>query len=257
MFSKYITNSDVFLDLPNDAKVLYFYLGMEADDDGFVAPKRVVRMLGVPEDNLKLLIVKGYVIPFEDGVVVITHWKKNNDIRTDRYKETDYLEDKSKLHLSDGVYGLVVPVVVPVVDQMDTQVRLGKDRLSNNIYNPTSQSEDRANVAKSYRDFIDFFNELTGRKFRYSDKKAERQLKARLKDGYTREDFEVAIKAMLQDPYHKETTFRYMTPEFITRSDKLERYREIGDKVKHLVTGGVDPEEVMKAYREQYKNLNS
>ena len=98
MFAKQITESDAFLDMPLSTQALYFHLGMAADDDGFInAPKRIQRAIGGSDDDLKLLIAKKFIIPFESGVVVIKHWKINNYIQKDRYKETVYAEEKAML----------------------------------------------------------------------------------------------------------------------------------------------------------------
>ena len=78
MFDKSIIETDEFLDMGMPTKALYFLLGMEADDEGFVSPKRVMRIYGGNDDDLKVLIAKKFVIKFESGVVVITHWTKNN-----------------------------------------------------------------------------------------------------------------------------------------------------------------------------------
>lgn len=95
-----IVDSDAFLDMPATSQLLYFHLGMRADDDGFVnSPKRIQRMVGASEDDLKLLIAKGFLIIFESGVVVIKHWRINNTIQSDRYKETTYKEELSMLKI--------------------------------------------------------------------------------------------------------------------------------------------------------------
>lgn len=109
MFSKQITDSDAFLDMPLSTQSLYFHLGMAADDDGFVnSPKRTQRIIGCSNDDFNLLIAKGFLIPFESGVVVIKHWKINNYIRSDRYKETAYTEEKALLTTKEnGAYSLV------------------------------------------------------------------------------------------------------------------------------------------------------
>lgn len=111
MFSKKITDSDAFLDMPLSSQCLYFHLTMNADDDGFVnSPKSVMRKIGSKEDDLKLLIVKNFVIPFESGIVVIKHWRINNYLRSDRYKETEYQEEKGQLFIKEnGVYSLGIP----------------------------------------------------------------------------------------------------------------------------------------------------
>lgn len=98
MFSKQITESDAFLDMPLSAQALYFHLGMSADDDGFVnSPRRIQRVIGANDDDLKLLIAKNFVIAFDTGVVVIKHWKINNYIQKDRYTPTTYEDEKAQL----------------------------------------------------------------------------------------------------------------------------------------------------------------
>jgi hypothetical protein len=119
MFSKSIIRTDNFLDMPLTAQCLYFHLGIEADDDGFVTPKMVMRTLGSNEDDLKVLIAKQFVIPFESGVIVIRHWKENNYIQSDRYKPTIY-QKEYRLVCEDTVY------------RLDTQVRLGKVSIEKN-----------------------------------------------------------------------------------------------------------------------------
>lgn len=142
MFSKTIIDSDAFLDMPLSTQVLYFHLSMRADDDGFINnPKKIQRMVGCNQDDITLLIAKRFVIPFESGVCVIKHWRIHNYIRTDRYKETPYQEEKSQLILKDNnsytlsneVTTVGIPSGIPGgvqhEHQCETQVRLGKDRL--------------------------------------------------------------------------------------------------------------------------------
>lgn len=108
MFSKGVTESDKFLDMPLSAQALYMHLGLNADDDGFVNnPKKIQRMVGAADDDLKILFAKGFVINFETGIVVITHWKQQNAIRKDRYKGTLYREELAMLSCNDvGDYAL-------------------------------------------------------------------------------------------------------------------------------------------------------
>lgn len=135
MFAKTIIDSDAFIDMPLSTQALYFHLSMRADDDGFINnPKRIQRMIGCGDDDMKLLCAKRYILPFDSGVVVIKHWKIHNYIRNDRYKETVYKEEKAQLTVKEnGAYteaeNLGIPSDNQVVYQMDTQVRLGKDRL--------------------------------------------------------------------------------------------------------------------------------
>lgn len=153
MFSPDIVNSDAFLDMPVSSQVLYFHLGMRADDDGFVTPKMIMRLIGSGDDDLNVLKAKRFILPFESGVIVIKHWLIHNLIRSDLYKETLYKKEKSLLGLNEnGAYtelrdGIVelkqveapewlkirrgqkrtanVPQTVPRLGK----VRLGKDRI--------------------------------------------------------------------------------------------------------------------------------
>lgn len=102
MFSRVIIDSDAFLEMPLSAQALYFHLSMRADDDGFVGnPQRMRTMVGASEDDLKLLIVKRFLLPFPSGVMVIKHWRLHNTIKSDRYKPTTYIEELDTLTL-DG-----------------------------------------------------------------------------------------------------------------------------------------------------------
>ena len=100
MFNRSVVRSDAFLEMPLSTQALYFQLGLEADDDGFCsAPKTICRLIGANQNDYDILVAKGFLIQFEDGVVVIKHWLMNNGIRKDRYKETEYLEHKKELYL--------------------------------------------------------------------------------------------------------------------------------------------------------------
>lgn len=136
MFAKTIIDSDAFLDMPISSQLLYFHLSMRADDDGFINnPKRISRMIGTSDDDLRLLAQKNFIIPFPSGVIVVKHWRVNNYLRNDRYKETIYTEEKALLTIKDnGRYSLTDSMDtngIPNGYQTDTNgiPRLGKDRL--------------------------------------------------------------------------------------------------------------------------------
>ena len=131
MFSQQITESDSFLDMPLSTQALYFHLGMSADDDGFVNnPKRIQRVIGANEDDLKLLIAKNFVLAFDSGVMVIKHWKINNYIQKDRYTPTVYEEEKAQLfEKPNRAYTFCIQDVY----KLDTQTRLDKTRLDKNV----------------------------------------------------------------------------------------------------------------------------
>src|SRR3990167_8929906 len=103
MFSKDITGSDAFRDMPSSSQALYFHLGMEADDDGFLdSYKGLMRSIGGSEDDLKILIAKRFLIIFPTKIVVVKHWLINNTIRKDRYTETKHLDEKRALLVKEN-----------------------------------------------------------------------------------------------------------------------------------------------------------
>lgn len=127
MFAKTIIDSDAFLDMPLSAQALYFHLSMRADDDGFVNnPRKIQRMIGTNDDDIKMLIAKQFIIPFDSGIVVIKHWKIHNYIQKDRYKPTSYKEERKMLDLDRN--GMYTPCIHNV-SESDSQVSIGKDRL--------------------------------------------------------------------------------------------------------------------------------
>lgn len=177
MFAKTIIDSDLFLDMPSSTQCLYFHLSMRADDDGFINnPKKIQRMVGSGDDDLKLLIAKNFIIPFESGVVVIKHWKIHNYIQKDRYKETLYKDEKLQLNTGKNKeYILGIPndnnmdtKCIHDVSNSETQVRLGKVRLgkyslpteekdvSKSVDN--SKSEKLSSMSRLYQENIGMIN---------------------------------------------------------------------------------------------------
>lgn len=166
MYSKDVVRTDKFLDMPLSAQALYFHLGMEADDDGFVsAPKQTTRMIGAREDDLRLLIGKGYIIPFETGVCVVTHWKMNNYLRADRYKATIHREEVQSLQTDEiGAYSVLpgqfacLPVGIPndnqVGDERYTQDRIGKDSIEKDNINILGAHNAHADKPHTQKRFI-------------------------------------------------------------------------------------------------------
>lgn len=102
MFSLAVTDTDAFQDMPTSSQALYFHLGLHGDDDGFVgSPKKIARAAGCNDDDLRLLVAKGFIIPFDTGIVVIRDWKINNTLKNDRYHETLYRDEKALLILDE------------------------------------------------------------------------------------------------------------------------------------------------------------
>ena len=154
MFAKTIIDSDAFLDMPATTQLLYFHLSMRADDDGFINnPKSIMRNCRCNDDDMKLLITKKFIIPFESGVVVIKHWKIHNYIAKDRYTETKYKEEKSTLMLDENK---AYTQCIQNVDGLLTQVRLGKDSVVKDSIDKDSKKK-KANalddIVNAYTDY--------------------------------------------------------------------------------------------------------
>lgn len=162
MFSPEIVESDAFLEMPASSQALYFHLGMYADDDGFVSPNKIMRMMNAGADDLKVIIAKRFVLPFENGVVVIKHWKINNLIRKDWYRPTQYLEQKNMLSTKEnGSYtekdkhDEQLQIENEVVNSSLTKLthRLGKDSIGKD--NNTAKNT-------ATQDVVNYFFELKG-----------------------------------------------------------------------------------------------
>lgn len=171
MFDIEFVDADAFLDMPATSQLLYFHLGLRADDDGFIHnPKRIMRSCGGTEDDLKILIAKKYLIPFESGIVVIKHWKLHNKIPKDRYKETNYTDEKSMLLQNDnGSYTLCIQDV----NNLDTQVRVGKGSIgqyrvvegsgNGNGVSDSNNNENADNVDESADNTLEYMGGTLGK----------------------------------------------------------------------------------------------
>ena len=151
MFDLEIINQDSFFDLPIGAKALYFLLGMEADDEGFVSPRKVLKLYGGAEDDLRILAIKGYIIPFKTGVIVITDWKRNNYLDKNRIKETIYQNEKNQIIYNERTekYELITDKKIECltnVKQMLNENRIEENRIEENIEEKNIKKENNATI---------------------------------------------------------------------------------------------------------------
>lgn len=204
MFSKDITESDAFADMPLSSQALYFHLGMSADDDGFINnPKKIQRSIGASADDLNLLMAKNFVIPFDSGVVVIKHWRINNTVRSDRYCPTKYQEEFRQLAIKENkAYTLAnmhtelvvsqrLELGIPNSNQLAPQNRIEEDRIEEKRIDNLSGKPDRS--SSKVKEVIDYLNAVLGTNYRASSKKNATLINARLKEGFTVEDFKSVI----------------------------------------------------------------
>ncbi|MDC7289569.1 hypothetical protein NXH76_17350 [Blautia schinkii] len=162
MFTKKIIDSDAFLDMPLSTQALYFHLAMRADDDGFLNnANKILRIIGAAQNDYDLLVAKRFVIQFPDGICVIKHWRMHNYIQKDRYKETQYKDEKSMLGIKkNGAYTLdkkkdvsnlatgcvqsattMYPECIQSVSGLEAQVRLGKVSIDKDRYKDIVDTE--------------------------------------------------------------------------------------------------------------------
>ena len=228
MMSKSIIKSDTFLDMPATTQNLYFHMLLDADDDGFInAPRSIMRMIGAKEDDMKVLVAKQFVIPFESGVVVIKDWKIHNYIQNDRYKPST-LPERNLLNIQkDKTYTLKGDV-----SKMDTECiqtvsigkdRLGKDRLGKDrleIYCHVSHDDE---TQKPHVEIIEYLNLKTGSKFKPSTKPYVQAIQARLKEGYSIDDFKTVINKKCAEWIGTKME-KYLTPKTLFAPSHFDQY---------------------------------
>lgn len=204
MFTKKITDSDAFTELPPTTQSLYFHLCMGADDDGFSNQIRKAMFNAHADRNdFELLVTKKFIIPFDNGVIVIKHWRMHNLIKNDRYKETSYIEEKSTLILKDnGVYTVgtkVEPKWNQVGTQVEPQVSIGKDSLGevSLVEDSLGKTIEQSEIAHdSLKERFEYLWEL------YPNKKGKKQAYAAfqraVKKGTTVDEIRNGIKAYVR-----------------------------------------------------------
>lgn len=235
MFSKKITETDKFLEMPLSSQALYFHLSMGADDEGFIdRAKTIQRTIGASDDDMKLLIAKGFLIPFESGVVVIRHWRIHNFIQSDRFQSTIYQKEKSRLEFdSSKTAQLKAPEQwIQNGSKVDPQVRIGKDRLDKDrldIYSrvsdetPTaSEDEEEKNLTAKTKEILRYLNSRLNTNYKSTSKKTQSLVRARLNEGYTVDDFERVIDIKC-DEWLNTSMSKYLRPETLF-SNKFEGY---------------------------------
>lgn len=105
MFSSDVVSSDSFIDMSHNAQLLYFHLSINADNEGFVNnPKTIIRTIGIEKECLNELIDSRFIIPFDSGVIVITHWRINNILDDKRMKKSTFINERKSLIIENNIY---------------------------------------------------------------------------------------------------------------------------------------------------------
>ena len=243
MFAKTIIDSDAFLDMPLSTQALYFHLSMRADDDGFINnPKKISRMIGCGEDDLKLLIAKKFLLNFESGVVVIKHWLIHNTLRKDRHTPTNYQDELKQLtQKENGSYKKVDDISIPNridVTPIDDDNRLATTWQPDGNQLATQYSIDKYSIDKlskdtlsgsdepdrvPYEEITDYLNKKAGSQFRSSTKKTQSLIKARFNEGFKVDDFKRVIDIKTNEWLNNKDMSKYLRPETLFGT-KFESY---------------------------------
>lgn len=235
MFSIKIIDTDLFLDMPISARLLYYDLGMRADDDGFIAsPKKIIKMIGASEDDIKILMAKGFIIPFDTGVCVIRHWRLNNYIQKDRYTQTIYKSEMSQLTEIDGEY--TKPERVQIEQKMETKwIRDGHETetkwIQDNRNTYTQVRLDKISIDKDSKDkniykeeakeIITYLNLKSGSNYRLIETNI-RLIESTLKKGYTKADCITVIDKKTEEWIGSDMQ-QYLRPQTLF-SNKFDAY---------------------------------
>lgn len=230
MFAKTIIDSDAFLDMPLSSQALYFHLSMRADDDGFLNnSQKIIRMVNASKTDYELLLAKNFIIPFENGICVIKHWRIHNYIRSDRYKPTVYQEELNALTMKDNKAYQIredipfigecdsknidgIPMVSNEVVQTDTQDRLGKDRLGKDRIDINSAADCSKEQQNIYKEVINYLNFKANKNYKYTTKSTQKFISSRQKDGYVIEDFKKVIDNKCRDWLSNSDMNKYLRP---------------------------------------------
>ncbi len=211
MFSKAISNSAKFLKMPLETQALYFHLGQNADDDGVVEGFMVMRLIGSSEDSLRLLATKGYIkVLNEDLVVFVVDWLEHNKIRADRKVDSIYkqlledsvpdiqlLESKERADRKKDDHG---------TSQGQPRDGIGKDRLGQDKESLSSNHDEISKI-------VDYLNKKTGKSFKTSTNKTKSCINARIKEGFTLQDFTKVIDIKCKEWQNDSTMKKFLRPE--------------------------------------------
>ena len=164
MFSLEVVETDSFLDMPTSSQALYFHLGMHGDDEGFVSsPNKIMRASGCNRDDMNVLIAKGFIIPFDSGVVVIRDWSINNYIQADRYHPTIHTTEKALLTRDNAKRYVTVSKMdtacIQPVSNLEAQIRLDKSSIDESSIDKADKPPRTRFVAPTVKDVAAYCQE--------------------------------------------------------------------------------------------------
>lgn len=194
MFSKKITDSDAFIEMPASAQALYYHLNQGADDDGFNNQIQMAMMKAhASVDDLKVLMAKNFIFKFSCGVIVVKHWRMHNTLRKDRYTPTNYQDEFKLLNVKEnGSYTLQMETdSKPAKDLVANWLpqnrldKISKDKNNIDYYTNNLLSENEPEIVEEINEkeeIFNFWNEKNIIKHRNLTKEIEKALEKALKN---------------------------------------------------------------------------
>lgn len=206
--------------MPPSSRLLYYDLGMYADDEGVVEAFTVMRQTNATEDDLRVLVSKGFVrILNEDLVTVIMDWDENNYIRGDRKRKSIYNDLLLQMRACQSSVG-------QLPDKCQSSDSIGKDRIGKDRIGEGRLSEDKYIVSETdteaITEIINYLNEMTGQKYKTSSKKTKSLIRARMNEGFTVDDFKTVIYKKTKE-WRGTDNAKYLRPETLFGT-KFESY---------------------------------
>lgn len=234
MFTKKITDADEFISLPSSTQALYLHLCMSADDDGFNNQVQMSMFKAhASVDDVKVLLAKRFILQFENGVIVIKHWRMANALRKDRYTETNYKEELSRLKIKqNGAYTMKNGDDVPWLPDGCQMVAVDKysidknsiDNTNNILSGEKSDNYEKKTFSEEICKIINYLNDVLGTRYTTKSKSTNGMIKARLEEGHTVEDFKSVIDSKKREWGNDPKMVKYLRPETLFRASHFESY---------------------------------
>lgn len=284
MFSLDVVDLDSFIEMSVSAKLLYYDLGMRADDDGFVGnPKKITLLAGCNEEDIETLIKNKFIYMFSSGVIAIRHWNVNNQIRKDRYNETFRIDEKRLLKLENNVYELKdnsgIPNDIPTVTTVKYSIgknsidKLSVDKKSKEKKSLEEKREEKiidnfhvdvdtgeileyeivSEKDKVYKTIIDYLNDKIGTSYRSNSAKTKFLIDARLNEGYKEEDFFLVIDKKYKEWKDSEME-KFLRPETLF-SNKFESYYNQPEIMKQRTLKDISMAEIDEALKREKQQM--
>lgn len=286
MFSLDVVDLDSFIEMPVNAKLLYYEFGVRADDDGFVGnPKKITMLAGCDEEDIYTLIDNNFIYWFSSGVVVIRHWNINNQIRSDRYTPTYHTEEKEFVKLEDKVYQLIddngIPNDIPLVTTDKNSIdknridKLRKDKSSKEKNKLDKKREEKvidnfhvdvdtgevieyeivSEKEKIYKNIIDYLNNKINSNYRSNSAKTKALIDARINEGYKEQDFLIVIDKKCYEWLNTDME-KFLRPETLF-SNKFESYLNQPEIKRQRTLKDISMSEIDEALKKERSGVST